>query len=105
MDMMQWMQEVDVAQWSVALLMLPWAAVVLMQSFSFGTRQVLDDNFGLRAGAASRWCEWNAEAGLPSGAVLIYRARRRSRAARRVHRARSRLSNRAGEARALNRAR
>jgi hypothetical protein len=75
MDMMQWMQEVDVAQWSVALLMLPWAAVALMQSFSLGARHALDDNFGPRAGAALRWRERNAEVALPLGAVLTYRAR------------------------------
>jgi hypothetical protein len=75
MDMMQWMQEVDVAQWSVALLMLPWAAVALMQSFSLGTSHALDDNFGLRAGASLRWRGQNAEAALPLGTVLTYRAR------------------------------
>jgi hypothetical protein len=75
MDMMQWIQEVDVAQWSVALLMLPWAAVVLMQSFSLGTRHVLDGDLSARAGAALRWREQNGEAALPLGAVLTYRAR------------------------------
>jgi hypothetical protein len=75
MDMMQWMQEVDVGQWSVALLMLPWAAVALMQSWSLGTRHALDDNFGLRAGAALRWNERAFEAALPMGEVLTYRAR------------------------------
>lgn len=75
MDMMQWMQEMNVTQWSVALLLLPWTVVALMQSFSLGTRDALDDNFDLRAGAALRWRGRDADTALPSSAVLAYRAR------------------------------
>jgi hypothetical protein len=75
MDMMQWMQEIGSAEMAVALLVLPWLSVALMQALSLGTLDRLDDNFGARAGAALRWAEQNPDPAAPvKSAVLRYRA-------------------------------
>jgi hypothetical protein len=76
MNVMQWMQEIGSAEMAVALLVLPWLSVALMQVLSLGTLDMLDDNFGARAGAALRWAEQNPDPAAPmKSAVLRYRVR------------------------------
>jgi hypothetical protein len=76
MDILLVLQESGSAEVFVALVLLPWVTVALMQAFSLGTRHNLDDNFGARAGAALRWAEQNPDPAAPvKSAVLEYRMR------------------------------
>ncbi len=76
MDILLMLQESGSAEYFVALVLLPWMGVALMQAFSLGTRARLDDNFGARAGAALRWSEQNPDPAAPlRSAVLEYRTR------------------------------
>ena len=76
MDMLLTMQESGLAELFVALVLLPWLGVALMQVFSLGTRDSLDDNFGARAGAALRWAAQNPDPAAPAKSVVLeYRVR------------------------------
>ena len=76
MDILLMLQESGSAELFVALALLPWLTVALMQAFSVGTSDSLDDNFGARATAALRWAEQNPDPATPAkSAMLAYRRR------------------------------
>ena len=76
MDMLQWMLEPGLGETTVALALLPWLAVAMMQVYSLARRDRLDDNFGARAGAALRWAAETPDPITPAkSAVLEYRTR------------------------------
>lgn len=80
MNILLMMQESGSAELFVALLMLPWLGIAMMHAFSLGQRDRLDDNFGMRAGAALRWTAQDPDPITPvKSAVLEYRARKPAR--------------------------
>lgn len=81
MDILMMIQNSETPELFAVIALLPWAGVALMQMLSLVTREVLDDNFGVRKGAALRWNRQNLElAGTVNGAVLEYRAHRPAQA-------------------------
>jgi hypothetical protein len=55
METLQMIQTLTPATMMVALLVLPWPALVLMHAISAGSGAALDDKWNARAAAAVRW--------------------------------------------------
>lgn len=76
MDILLRLQEPGSAELMVALALLPWVGIALIQAISMLTSDKLDDNFGARAIAALRWAEETPDPATPAkSAVLEYRVR------------------------------
>jgi hypothetical protein len=55
METLQMIQTLTPATMMVALLVLPWSALLLMHAISAGSGAALDDKWNARAAAAVRW--------------------------------------------------
>jgi len=76
MDAFNLIQEFSPAQVLVAVVLLPWLVVALMQMVSSTQQTGLDDNFGAHAEAALRWADKTPDPVTPlASEVLPYRVR------------------------------